>query len=115
MFLCEGALLCPLNVLLHSHDSYDSPCIFPTGSGAFRVYTHGPVIHSPTIKHQQEAISHCKICADLFPQRAEAPVVRSLGHLGPGAASEAQKKTRCDGKLLIHLLIKGHFLSAIRG
>lgn len=24
-------------------------------------------------------------------------------------------KTRCDGKLLIHLLIKGHFLSAIRG
>lgn len=26
-----------------------------------------------------------------------------------------RQKTRCDGKLLIHLLIKGHFLSAIRG
>lgn len=28
---------------------------------------------------------------------------------------KGRQKTRCDGKLLIHLLIKGHFLSAIRG
>lgn len=28
---------------------------------------------------------------------------------------KGRPKTRCDRKLLIHLLIKGHFLSAIRG
>lgn len=28
--------------------------------------------------------------------------------------ARGRQKTRCDGKLLIHMLIKGHFLSAIR-
>lgn len=40
---------------------------------------------------------------------------RAIWALALVQRERGRQKTRCDGKLLIHLLIKGHFLFAIRG
>lgn len=89
---------------------------FFTGIGAFRVYTQLWSYTSPTIKHQHEAISQCNRFVSSPSRSPGGPI---SGPSGPWRwfreKRGGRQKTRCDGKLLIHLLIKGHFLSAIRG
>ena len=72
------------------------------------------VIHVPTVKHQHKAISQCNRFVSSPSRSPGGPIT---GPSGPWRwfRERGRQKTRCDGKLLIHMLIKGHFLSAIRG
>lgn len=72
------------------------------------------IIHFPTMKHQHRAISQCNRFVSSRRKSPGGPITEPSG-AWRWFRERGRPKTRCDGKLLIHLLIKGHFLSAIRG
>lgn len=89
-------------------------CAFSNMHGWLSCVYTALVIHFPTIKHQHKAISQCNRFVSSPSRSHGGPIARPSGPWR-WFRERGRQKTRCDGKLLIHLLIKGHFLSAIRG
>lgn len=89
-------------------------CAFFTMHGCLSCVYTALVIHISTIKHQHEAISQCNRFVSSPSRSPGGPITGPSGPWRWFREKRGRQKTRCDGKLLIHLLIKGHFLSAIR-